>query len=117
MSNNIHIFIRSYFSVMHNVYLYNYVDSMFGAKVQIVRHRGKESLGVIAARSLGISKASGPVVIILDAHIEARQGWLEPLLYEISKDPRTLASITLDWMKPQEDGKNTPILYIFVYKT
>ena len=98
---------------MHNAYLQNYVDSVFGGKVQIIRHRGKESLGVISARILGISKASGPVVITLDAHMEARQGWLEPLLYEISKDPRTLASITLDWMKPQKDGKYTPILYVY----
>ena len=99
---------------MHNAYLHNYVDSVFGSKVKIVRHRGKESLGVIAARILGISKASAPVVLTLDAHMEARQGWLEPLLYEISKDPRTLASITLDWMKPQRDGTYTGILCCFI---
>ena len=91
-------------NVMHNAFLNIYVDSVFGSKVRIIRHRGEETLGVIAARILGISKASGPVVITLDAHMEARKGWLEPLLYEISKDPRTLASISLDWVKPQKDG-------------
>ena len=79
---------------------------IFKGRVRIIKHRGEEALGVIGARILGISNAKSPIVITLDAHMEAREGWLEPLLYEISQDRRTLASITLDWLKKTATGEH-----------
>ena len=93
------------FSEIHEVYLDNYVSSVFGDIVRILRNPGPALYGLIKARLLGIRSAKGDVVVVLDAHMEVQEKWLEPILYEISKDKKILASITLDWMKPHSDGK------------
>ena len=36
--------------------------------------------------SPGAAKAKGKVITFLDAHCEATEGWLEPLMAEIHKD-------------------------------
>ena len=94
-------------TVIHDTYLAHYVAAVFGGGsnvVRIVRHEGPEQLGVIQCRREGILRARGSVVAVLDAHMEAREGWLQALLQEIADDRRTLASVTMDWMKPQPDG-------------
>ena len=93
-------------NAMHKNFLnfFNYVSSVFGGKVKILRNNGPELWGVIQGRLHGIRAAKAPVVVVLDAHMEMREKWLEPLLLEIAKDPRTLASVQMDLMMPQEDG-------------
>lgn len=39
---------------------------------------------------LGAANAKGPVLAVMDAHIEATEGWLPPLLDRIAKHPKTI---------------------------
>lgn len=52
--------------------------------VRIVRL--KERQGLIRARISGANEAKGEVLVFLDSHIEVANGWLEPILSEISND-------------------------------
>ena len=90
---------------VHETYLNNYMSHVFGDVVRILRNPGSEPYGIIRGRLVGIEAARGEVVVVLDAHEEVQEKWLEPLLLEISKNKRTLASVTIEWMKPQEDGE------------
>ncbi|XP_031634222.1 polypeptide N-acetylgalactosaminyltransferase 1 isoform X2 [Contarinia nasturtii] len=54
--------------------------------VKIIRL--KHRLGLIRARLAGARLANGDVLVFLDAHCEANQGWIEPLLARI-KQSRT----------------------------
>ena len=42
--------------------------------------------GLIRARLKGAGRALGKVITFLDAHCEATEGWLEPLMAEIYHD-------------------------------
>ena len=52
-----------------------------GVPVKIFRN--KERLGLIRSRLVGAQAAVGDTLTFLDAHIEATDGWLPPLLSEI----------------------------------
>ena len=53
----------------------------FDGKVKL--HRSDERLGVMRARMLGVERATGSVVVFLDAHCECNHNWLPPLLSRI----------------------------------
>ncbi|MBN3326432.1 GALT3 acetylgalactosaminyltransferase, partial [Atractosteus spatula] len=80
--------------------------------VRVVRQ--KERKGLITARLLGASVATGDVLTFLDAHCECFQGWLEPLLARIaenytavvSPDITTIDLNTFEFMKPSPYGQN-----------
>ncbi|KAJ8255829.1 hypothetical protein COCON_G00196930 [Conger conger] len=80
--------------------------------VRVVRQR--ERKGLIAARLLGASVASGDTLTFLDAHCECFPGWLEPLLARIaenytavvSPDITTIDLNTFEFKKPSPYGQN-----------
>uniref|UniRef100_A0A8C6SU36 Polypeptide N-acetylgalactosaminyltransferase n=1 Tax=Neogobius melanostomus TaxID=47308 RepID=A0A8C6SU36_9GOBI len=80
--------------------------------VRVVRQ--EERKGLITARLLGASVATGDTLTFLDAHCECFQGWLEPLLARIaenstavvSPDITTIDLNTFEFMKPSPYGQN-----------
>ncbi|MEE6471841.1 hypothetical protein FKM82_009388 [Ascaphus truei] len=79
--------------------------------VKVVRQ--PERKGLITARLLGASVATGEVLTFLDAHCECFHGWLEPLLARIAEDHTAVVSpdiTTIDlnsfeFAKPIQYGK------------
>jgi len=57
--------------------------------LQLVR-LGKRG-GLMAARMAGVMAATGKVLTFLDSHIEATEGWLQPLLERVALDPKAVA--------------------------
>ena len=58
-------------------------------KVKVIR-QSKRS-GLMRSRMVGIKEASKDTVLLfLDSHIEATDGWIEPLLARIKEDPKVL---------------------------
>ena len=95
----------------HGPLLENYVHSVFNGKVRVLH--AKEHLGLIGGRLYGIEAAIAPVVVVLDAHMEMRDRWLEPLVYEIAKNKRIMANVYMDWMKPQDDGMYGMVFFLW----
>ncbi|XP_069791440.1 polypeptide N-acetylgalactosaminyltransferase 3-like isoform X2 [Narcine bancroftii] len=80
--------------------------------VKVVRQL--ERKGLITARLLGASVATGEVLTFLDAHCECFNGWLEPLLNRIAENNTAVVSPdivsidmkTFEVVKPNPYGKN-----------
>ncbi|GAB0191542.1 polypeptide N-acetylgalactosaminyltransferase 3 [Grus japonensis] len=95
-------------------YLHDKLDE-YVKQFQIVKVvRQKERKGLITARLLGASVATGETLTFLDAHCECFYGWLEPLLARIAENPVAvvspdIASIdlnTFEFSKPSPYGHN-----------
>ena len=63
------------------------VDKMPKVKLLRLAERG----GLMRARMAGIEAAEAEVLTFLDSHIEATEGWLEPLLERVHLNPRAVA--------------------------
>ncbi|XP_055628520.1 putative polypeptide N-acetylgalactosaminyltransferase 9 [Toxorhynchites rutilus septentrionalis] len=66
------------------------------AKVRILR--AAERQGLIRARILGAKHARAAILTFLDAHCEVMFGWLEAQLDRVARDPRTIATPSIDWI-------------------
>lgn len=76
-------------------YHINTFESFINSKlVKLVRTIKRE--GLIRARLFGAKLAKGDVLIFLDSHVEANQGWLEPLLEVIQKNTTIIACPMID---------------------
>jgi polypeptide N-acetylgalactosaminyltransferase len=51
--------------------------------VKVKVFRNEKRLGLMRSRLVGAAAATGDTMTFLDAHIEATDGWLPPLLTEI----------------------------------
>lgn len=61
--------------------------SEYVARLEAVKLlRSNKRLGTIGARMLGATRATGDVLVFMDAHCECHPGWLEPLLSRIADD-------------------------------
>ncbi|KAK3603109.1 hypothetical protein CHS0354_027893 [Potamilus streckersoni] len=54
--------------------------------------------GLIRARLEGFKQVTGQVVSFFDSHMEVNVNWLEPLLFEIQKDRKTVPMAQLDYI-------------------
>ena len=80
----------------------NYMTNLSNQSgVQIKIFRSKRRIGLIQARIIGAEKAKGKVLTFLDAHCETTIGWLEPLLYRISMNHRTVVCPVIDIINDQ----------------
>ena len=59
-------------------------------KVKLIR--SKKRIGLTQARLLGADNANGEVLVFLDSHCEASNGWLEPMLARLQEN-RKLAVV------------------------
>lgn len=63
-------------------------------KVFVVRQKKRE--GLIRSRLAGAATVKGDVIVFLDSHIEATEGWLEPLIYPIAENRTTVVTPVID---------------------
>ncbi|CAF0774126.1 unnamed protein product [Adineta ricciae] len=63
-------------------------------KVFVVRQSKRE--GLIRSRLAGAAVVKGDVIVFLDSHIEATEGWLEPLIEPIAANRTTVVTPVID---------------------
>ncbi|XP_049705813.2 polypeptide N-acetylgalactosaminyltransferase 3 [Helicoverpa armigera] len=67
-------------------YLFQELDEAIEKLDRVQLLRNPERTGLVGARLLGAKKATGDVLVFLDAHCEVTPGWLEPLLDRAGSD-------------------------------
>lgn len=72
----------------------DYIEKNFNGRVKVLRNKRRE--GLIRTRLFGAKVATGDVLIFLDSHIEATDGWLEPLIAEISRNETVVVTPMID---------------------
>ncbi|XP_020934282.1 inactive polypeptide N-acetylgalactosaminyltransferase-like protein 5 isoform X2 [Sus scrofa] len=72
----------------------DYHLEIFRGKIKVIRNKKRE--GLIRARLVGASRASGDILVFLDSHCEVNKIWLEPLLDAIVKDPKMVVCPIMD---------------------
>ncbi len=81
-------------SVIH--ILFFFFARFYRLPPKVVLHKNPKQMGLIGARLEGAKAAEGDVIIFLDSHCEATQGWLEPLLQRIKDKPTVLLIPAID---------------------
>uniref|UniRef100_A0A3B4AWX8 Polypeptide N-acetylgalactosaminyltransferase n=1 Tax=Periophthalmus magnuspinnatus TaxID=409849 RepID=A0A3B4AWX8_9GOBI len=77
--------------------LQEYIDEIHTERpglIKTVRHQ--KQMGLSQARISGWKRATADAVAVLDAHIEATEGWAEPLLARIKADRTVVVSPVFD---------------------
>lgn len=78
-------------------------------KVILLRNENRD--GLIKSRMNGARIAKGKVVVFLDAHSETNKGWLEPLLWELQKQPNSIVQPFVDGIDAMTLKYSTPPTY------
>lgn len=78
--------------------LQDYVDSL--PKVKLFR--SPKRVGLTQARLIGADNALGDVMIFLDSHCEATDGWIEPLLARLKENRRVAVVPDIEVIKWQD---------------
>ncbi|XP_034031419.1 probable polypeptide N-acetylgalactosaminyltransferase 8 [Thalassophryne amazonica] len=74
-----------------------YIDQIHKEMPGIIKKvKHKQQMGLSQSRNSGWEHATADVVAILDAHIEAKVGWAEPLLARIKADRTVVVSPVFD---------------------
>ena len=60
-----------------------------GEKVRLIRQPARA--GLMRTRMVGVMESKSQVLTFLDSHIEATEGWLEPLLERVHQNPKAIA--------------------------
>ena len=74
---------RAYYHEQLDEYIKKY------PKIRIVRSPKRQ--GIILTRIMGARNAVGPVIIMVDSHVEVLPGWIEPMLARIKEVPTLIA--------------------------
>lgn len=81
-------------------------------KARYLRHRENEPAGTAKVRTKAAKEARANIVVFLDCWTICNQGWLEPLIDMLAKDPNTVAvphydkihdPVSLDYVKSKEN--------------
>ena len=67
-------------------------------------------IGLIRARLIGANHTETAVLTFLDSHCECMDGWLEPLLDRISRNPKTVVSPAIDAIREESLHINSNLL-------
>lgn len=78
-------------------------------KVKII-HNSKR-VGLVVSRMNGFRASRAPIVIFLDAHTEVNDGWLEPTLSELVRDPNQILQPFVDGIDTMTLEYNAPSVY------
>ena len=70
--------------------------------VPVLLERMGTRSGLVRSRLRGASVATGQTVTFLDAHCECSPGWLEPLLYQVHLNSRSVVSPLIDVITDQQ---------------
>ncbi|VDO08767.1 unnamed protein product [Rodentolepis nana] len=73
--------------------LTTYVKAL-GSRVRLIRLPQRS--GLIRARLAGAKEARGSTLAFLDAHCEATEGWLEPLIAHVAQNPHSVVCPAID---------------------
>ena len=72
------------------------LDEFVAAHNKIKLVRLKKRSGLIRGRVAGALEAVGDTVTFLDSHVEASDGWAEPILARIAENPRVAVYPVVD---------------------
>lgn len=78
-------------------YLHGQLDQFLKTlPLEVKIFRNAERMGLMRSRLRGANAAQGDTMTFLDAHIEATDGWLQPLLNEIKQNRKSIACPVID---------------------
>lgn len=66
--------------------------------------RNEKSVGLMKARQRGILAAKADYFIVLDGHVEVTPGWLEPVLYRLREQPKSLLTSHIGVVRCEDFG-------------
>ncbi len=83
-------------------------------KVKLIRMPQRS--GLMRTRMAGVEAASAEVLTFLDSHVEATEGWLEPLMERIRLNPKAVPCPVIEEVNDKtfqyKAGNNSGVLFV-----